>query len=260
MAGLKCLLENHGLHGDFVEIDGIRVHFVEKGMGSPLVLLHGFNSCLYTWRYNILQLSKHFRVIAIDLPGFGLSERPPMFSYSLTEFARLMDRYFEKMGLDRVWLMGHSFGGAVCQEFARRYKDRTDGIILAASSVPGKSVPSKKVLDNLLLFTYFDKGFITPEIIEFFRLIKTRPSCNLGESLRVESCSMGNSANGMKFKMPCLIVWGENDMILGPEIANEVKKLFFNARIHRIPECGHAPHEEKYFEFNEIVLRFLLGD
>lgn len=69
--------------GKYIYVDGIRIHYLEKGLGEPLLLVHGLGAYSYTWRYNIDALAQHYRVIAIDLKGFGLSDKPKGRGYSI---------------------------------------------------------------------------------------------------------------------------------------------------------------------------------
>ena len=217
------------------------------------MLVHGFGSCFYTWRRNIGPLSERFRVIAVDLPGFGFSERPEGFSYSLWGYVWFMKRLFETLDLTGVRLVGHSLGGTICLEFCRRYGPLVESLVLAATPIAGKVNISEKVLSNLLLYSYYDKSFLTDDLIQVFQLTnppKAESPAEMGKILAAER----DSAGLPKLSVPCLIVWGEEDLVLPSQRALDLQKQFRLATHKVMPRCGHAPHEEKSAEFNDLVL------
>lgn len=256
---LRNFLDMHGITGRFAEVDGIMTYAVEKGSKRSLVLVHGFASYSYTWRYTIGPLSKYFRVIAIDLPGFGLSERPQGFSYTLTGYVAFMKRLFETFNLDSVHLVGHSLGGTICLEFCRMYSQFVEAMVLAATPIAGKANFSKKSLSNLLLYSYYDKSFITDDLIQIFHW--TNPSHAQGPPDVREILSVKrHGAEQPRLSIPCLIIWGKEDWILPCETAFDLQEQFRHAEYKVISRCGHAPQEERYDEFNALVLQHFWGD
>ena len=244
----------------YINIDGMNIHVVESGSGEPLILLHGFDSCFYTWRYNISSLAEHFRVFAIDLPGFGFSDRPKEFSYTIRGFVRFLKRFADQMKLDKLQLIGHSLGGAICLEFSRRYEHLVEKMVLLSSTIPGETKVSENIMANLLLYTYYDKTFINSELLQMIKLVNSRKTSGaLRRALMSGDGAIDLSAGNPKLHIPCLIVWGEEDRIILKENAFDLQKSFKNAIIHTISGCGHAPHEEKNSEFNERVIDFLNG-
>ncbi len=95
----------------FIEIEGLNVHYRETGKGIPVVLLHGVASSLHTWRFWQPELAKHFRVISIDVPAFGLTGPFPDNLYSLKRYMKFFDELTEKLAIDSAYLVGNSFGG-----------------------------------------------------------------------------------------------------------------------------------------------------
>jgi pimeloyl-ACP methyl ester carboxylesterase len=95
------------------QTDGVRLYSVERGAGDPIVLLHGFGASSYFWRKIIPALSANNRVIAIDLKGFGRSDKPVDGRYAVTEQSKLVRAFLQERGLSNVTLVGHSLGGAV---------------------------------------------------------------------------------------------------------------------------------------------------
>src|SRR5687767_12391571 len=96
----------------FAEIDGVQIHYQEKGTGTPLVLLHGFTSSAYSWKDVFEPLSQKYRVIAVDLKGFGFSDKPDG-DYARRAQAELIAHLLDYLKIERAWLCGNSMGGEV---------------------------------------------------------------------------------------------------------------------------------------------------
>ena len=252
-ARLQRYLARFGLGSDFVEVNGAQIHHVCFGQGEPLVLVHGFGSFLYTWRHNIVALASRYQVFAIDLPGFGLSTEPAGFVKGLTNFADFLASFFKNMNIDQAPIIGHSFGGAVCLDLCRRRPNLVRTMVLVASSVPGEVISSSKVLQNLLLFKYFDKSPITPEVIEVIELMSKRE-----QPQDLQGMLMTTSFDSEEtLKVPTLIVWGESDLIIPVKTVFKIAKFLEAPQQHIFSNCGHAPHEERPEEFNDLTLGFL---
>ena len=104
--------------GRFIEIDGERIHFIERGAGRPVLLIHGLGGTLHHMRRPLMEgFGDGFRLVALDRPGSGYSTRAAGRDGRLSEQARLIARFIEELGLERPLLVGHSLGGAI----ARRY-------------------------------------------------------------------------------------------------------------------------------------------
>src|SRR5512139_1868849 len=101
----------HSEHSHFVSIEGIRLHFQEFGEPSapPMILLHGYTASLYVWKTVAPMLADAgFRVIAVDMPGFGYSEKPEWFDYSITSQANVIERFMDRLGIGRAVIVGSS--------------------------------------------------------------------------------------------------------------------------------------------------------
>lgn len=119
--------------GKFLDVDGNRIHYVEAGEGRPIVCLHGLGGQLHQFSGTIFdELSREFRVIALDRPGSGYSVRAPGASARLTEQARIVSRLITALRLDRPLLVGHSLGGAVALALAENHPDTIAGLALLA--------------------------------------------------------------------------------------------------------------------------------
>src|SRR6266850_3214706 len=107
----------HAEYSHFADIDGVRIHYQEKGTGTPLVLLHGFTSSTYSWKDVFEPLSQNFHVIAVDLKGFGFSGKPDG-DYSRRAQATLVAHLLDHLKIVKGWLCGNSMGGEIALNLA----------------------------------------------------------------------------------------------------------------------------------------------
>ena len=124
-----------GLLGEsrWVDVDGIKTHYLEAGDGRPLLLFHGLGASVATWRDNIGPLAEHFRVIAVDLPGHGDSDKPDI-DYDPWTLTRFVAGFIDKTGIERPAIVGNSVGGALGLMTALRYPNLVSGLVLASSA------------------------------------------------------------------------------------------------------------------------------
>jgi len=113
-----------------VSVEGINISYIEEGEGTPLVLVHGIPTSSFLWRDMIGKLSAHGRVIAPDLPGFGLSDAPPNGDYSISNYARLLGSFLEAISIQRATFICHDFGGPVTVTYALRNPDKYQRLVI----------------------------------------------------------------------------------------------------------------------------------
>jgi pimeloyl-ACP methyl ester carboxylesterase len=138
----------HPPRGRFLEIDGVRLHYLERGEGTPVVLLHGNGSMIEDWEISgVLDLAaEQYRVIAFDRPGFGYSARPRRRIWTAAAQAELLYQALKRLGVGRAILVGHSWGTLVALSLALEHPDQVRGLVL----VSGYYFPTSRV-DVLLL-------------------------------------------------------------------------------------------------------------
>lgn len=184
-------------YSHFADIDGVRVHYQEKGTGMPLVLIHGLNSSTYTWKDVFEPLAKNYRVIAVDLKGFGFSGKPDG-DYTRRAQATLVAHLLDYLKVEKAWLAGNSMGGEVVLNFALQNPQRVAGLILidsagvnvngsdslapAYSRVPfvgpvliALALTSDKLVRHGLEKSFYDRAKVTDErVAAYYRPLKTR--------------------------------------------------------------------------------------
>src|SRR6266550_1338993 len=132
----------------FAKLDGARIHYINYGKGrEALVLIHGWTSNLEFWRDQIPDLAKRNRVIALDLPGHGLSDKPQI-TYSMDLFARAVDAVLRDAHVDRTVLVGHSMGTPIARQFYRKYPQKTLAIVIVDG--PLRPFGDRKMMEGFI--------------------------------------------------------------------------------------------------------------
>jgi pimeloyl-ACP methyl ester carboxylesterase len=139
MEALKAKYTN--AESRFLELDGMQVHYRDEGQGYPIVLIHGTGASLHTWDAWTEDLKRHFRVIRMDLPAFGLTGPHPDRDYSLAQYVAFLDALAEKLNLSTFHLVGNSLGGSIAWLYAARHPEAVNKLILLD---PGGYHPGRK--------------------------------------------------------------------------------------------------------------------
>ena len=264
--------------GQNVEVDGVRLHYVEAGSGPPLLLLHGLNGSTFGFRLLMPCLATHFRTIALDLMGFGYSERPQHRDYSLGAQARLVAGFLDALGIAKASVLGHSLGGAVAMHLALEFPERVDRLILVSSasdSETRRGLRSSRLVRPLLpvvaAFTVqnqrfrrmslrsacYDPAFITPEIIEgYMAPTRVRGHLRALGSLMVDR-RKDPPLDPAAISQPALIIWGAADHWLPASHGERLQALIPNSRMTVIDRAGHLVLEEQPEESARVLIDFL---
>jgi pimeloyl-ACP methyl ester carboxylesterase len=251
----------------FATLDGARIHYVNYGKGSEaLILIHGWTMNVDNWREQVAEFAKRNRVIAIDLPGHGQSDKPQL-AYSMDHFARAVDAVMRDAKVERAVLVGHSMGTPVARQFYRKYPKKTLAIVVVDG--PLRPFADKATMDRML------EGFRSPnykEAVGQMLAALMGPNLSAEAQQRIKG-SAGNTlqhvAVGAMEGMADASIWGE-DKINVPVLAIMAKGPLFPANIEELYSTlvpirqfhiwegvGHFIMMEKPAQFNEAVLAFL---
>jgi len=241
-----------GVHNSYVTIDGIRMHYLVAGPenGKPVVLVHGLGGRAEDWRNLAPRLARAgYRVYMPDLPGFGRSERPANFSYSVRDQARIVIAFMDAMHLDRVDLGGWSMGGWIVQLVAAEIPARIQRLMLFDSAglhiipdwdtrlfTPSNATELAKLDALLMPHSPNVPGFVARDIL--------RVSHQDGWVMRHAMAAMltGQDATDAllpTLNMPVLLVWGELDRITPFTQGQTMLKLLPHAELYGVAGCGH---------------------
>lgn len=269
----------------YMNVGGINTRYWSIGnQGSPIILIHGFGGSVDIWQNNVLGLSKNHRVYALDIVGFGRSDKPSD-GYSPSFLLNHLNEFVTAMKVGKVTLVGHSMGGGLALMYTLAYPKKVDKLVLADSAGLGDKVifslrlmslpilgelisrPSRKttylffkpaVLNSTIL-----KGAFTDLYYELFSLPGAqrailevlRSMCNIfGPRKDLLQSTMSNLH---KVTAPTLIVWGKQDAVLPVDQAHFAKERIPNSQLYIFDQCGHMSNFEKPEEFNRVVLEFL---
>ena len=251
----------------FATLDGARIHYVNYGKGDEaLVLIHGWTMNADNWRDQIPDLTKRSRVIAVDLPGHGQSDKPQV-SYSMDYFARAVDAVMRDAKVKRAVLVGHSMGTPVARQFYRKYPEKTLAIVIVDGVL--RPLGDKAMMDRMIA------GFRGPnykEVIVQMLTAMKGPSLSAEAMGRITTSSFNTPQNVIVSAMEGMAdpaIWGE-DKINVPVLAIMAKNPFYPPNIEEISRSlapnmdfrmwdsvGHFVMMEKPKEFNEAVIGFL---
>ncbi len=270
-------------YGEYITINGIKIHYLVRGSGTPVLLLHGFGEFLETWAFNIPPLSRDYRVYAIDLPGHGRSDKPDT-AYTLdfsTEYAAAIVKAF---GIRNAILMGHSLGGTIGLNVALNFPGVVSKLVLVDSAGLSSRMPlayrlsSRPVLGRILMSLtmrpalrrglerlFYNPRLISHEMIDIALANSHRPGARkvllniLRNNVSFRGLRSEVVMNGKlpQVKVPTLFVHGAQDTIFPLQYVREAFGLVPGARVKIFDQCGHCPHIERAVEFNETVREFL---
>jgi pimeloyl-ACP methyl ester carboxylesterase len=274
-----------GVNGRYLDIDGVSMYVEEENPESPaetIVFIHGLGGSTFSWRHNVSFFAdRGYRVIGLDMKGFGLSHKDFPSDYSHRSQAQLLARVLDEMGVERAYLAGHSLGGSVMLHFAYMHPEKVKGLVSVAGAVsirersfhPGALLrfpPFKRAAEVFLtrytnrervraiLESACQKDIITEEVLDgYYNRIVTG---HWWGSLLAMTRDMNRNAITFEledFAFPTLVIWGENDTWIGRVSIDRWRERIPSAGFHVMPGVGHLPMEEDPDSFNSTVLAFL---
>jgi len=254
-------------YSHFADVDGVRLHYQEKGAGAPLVLLHGFTSSTYSWKDVFESLSTNFRVIAVDLKGFGFSGKPDG-DYTRRGQALLVARLLDHLKVEKAWFCGNSMGGEVSINLALANPSRVAGLILIDSAgvavagggslAPGYlqvpvigrvlmalALTSDKLVRQGLETSFYDDTKVTAERVAYYhRPLKTRGGQLAALRARTQWSQFPVESELGKINAPTLIIWGAEDELIPLDAGRKMNMLIKGSELVTFEKCGHLPQEE----------------
>lgn len=252
-----------GLEAKSIAVNGFQIHYLEGGTGEPLLMIHGFGANKDNWTRIGRYLTPHYRVIALDLPGFGDSSKPVEAGYRYADQLPRIQAFAEALGLKQYHVAGNSMGGYFAAGLARHYPNSVQSAWLLAPArvdgaepsemgrriAAGEPVPllaqTPAEFDQIIDFVFADPpylpGFYRGVLAE--RAIAAYPlNRRIFGQIHKESPALESEVAGLR--TPMLISWGELDRVLHVSGAEVLDKLLPNAEVIRMPEVGHLPMVE----------------
>jgi len=278
----------HGLPAShtFEPSPGVRVHYTDEGprTGRTLVLVHGFAASVHAWRPWVERLSGRYRLIAIDLPGHGLTETPAGYRATLEGNAQLVDALARHLRLERFILAGNSMGGAVSLSYAMAHPDKLDGLVLVcAAGWPGegerggppgafallgndfgrfilKLVDPKLVVPDGLRAAYHDRAMVTDAVIDrYVDLALGEGHRDVLLTQRSQPVPPWTPETFRRITTPTLVMVGEKDALIPPANSRALAEAIPGAYLVSYPEGGHLPMEQLPDETARHLEAFIRG-
>lgn len=266
-----------------LELPAGDVHVERAGdKGSPVLLIHGFGSSTWAWRLIQPALANEHRTLAIDLWGFGLSDRPTATEhYTRGGQVELVLDVMAELGYEQAHIVAHSYGGAIAMALAHDHPEKVLSLTLLASAPPEYPIERRKLFAAFkpAVFTYlrgiglresnvrrvlgkmyYDPSILDQELIDAYR-----------ERLRIEGATdayyrmtrpLARERHQPRIRYdelepPMLVIWGENDAVVSVDDGRSAAGQIERARFEVIEQCGHVPMEEKPERVLALLLPYL---
>jgi pimeloyl-ACP methyl ester carboxylesterase len=262
-----------------LDVDGLKVHYKETGpQAAPaLLLMHGFGSSLQAWDDWSLKLEQKYRVIRLDLPGFGLTGASPANDYSEEKDLAILTHFADKLGLEKFSIIGHSMGGKMAWTLAATQPERVQALVLMAPDgfpeakdigTKPYEVPAVMGLIKYFLPKYLVRKSIEPAFAEADALSDARvnryydmlraPGVRAAILERSNQTIYTDPVPRLKaIKAPTLLIWGEQDQMIPSTNAKSYASVLSNSTTVLVPKLGHLLQEEQPEKGLTAVMQFL---
>jgi pimeloyl-ACP methyl ester carboxylesterase len=226
--------------------------------GTVVVCLHGSGADGIVWSYQLSRLSSQYRVIVPDLPGHGRSEGQPLDSpYA---YALWLEDFCLALNISSFFIMGHSFGGAIAQEYTRRYPRKIKGMVLVGTGMRFVLSRAYRELCERAAPSNVDITVVSEILPESFKkgyeLLLGQSNAALHADL-FAAARFDSSEWVESLDVPALVIWGSRDEITPRELPEELARRLPTARFHIIQGAGHVVMVDARNEFNTIVADFI---
>jgi pimeloyl-ACP methyl ester carboxylesterase len=270
-----------GSRDAYVQVPGIRLRVRDSGPreAPAVLLLHGFGASLETWEGWAAGLADRFRVVRVDLPGFGLTGPDPTGDYSDTRSVAVLAALLDALGIARASLVGNSLGGRIAWRFATAHPDRVERLVLVApdgfeskgfeyGKAPDvgialrlmRHVLPRPLVRMSLAPAYGDPSVLTDALLDRYRDLMRAPGVRAAMIARLEQSILEDPRPALaRIGAPTLLVWGTKDAMIPVANAQDYRRAMPDARLVEFPALGHVPHEEAPAESLPPVRRFLEG-
>jgi len=266
----------------YITVENVKIHYLIAGTGDPILFIHGFPTSSYLWRNIMDEISEQHQVIAIDLPGYGKSDKRIEDSFSFRYYNRILNAFLKELKIEKITLGLHDLGGPLGLYWMAQHMEKVNRLILfntlvysnfswgvklfgLASFTPGirNLLTSPGGIKKTLQIGLYKKDNLTEEAVKNYQAPfsdKTSRKVLLKTVQRLSPKGFKEIEDKLHtFKGPIQIIYGENDKIL-PRVSQTMKRVKKNlpqATIHSIPNCGHFLQEEVPKQISDTILTFM---
>jgi pimeloyl-ACP methyl ester carboxylesterase len=252
----------------YVTALGVNLHYQDTGPSKnaiPIVFLHGFGASLQTWEIWAQALSEDYRVISVDLPGFGLTGEDPSGIYTDQRSVEVLEAFLKELKIAKVVLVGNSMGGKFAWQFAARYPNQVSKLVLISpdgyashgikygkkSEVPKiaelyRYFFSKTFLAMNLEPAYANPNTLNDALVNRYYDLMLAPGVRGAILARMQQTVLQDPVPYLaSIQIPTLLLWGEKDAFIPISNSNDYLKVMPNAKRVSLPNIGHLPQEEQ---------------
>jgi pimeloyl-ACP methyl ester carboxylesterase len=267
----------------FIQVAGVRLHIRDTGPrdGPAVLLIHGFGSSLHTWEAWASLLENRFRVVALDLPGFGLTGPDPTGDYSDERSVAVLVALLDRLGIGQAAVVGSSMGGRIAWRFAAAEPARVSKLVLMAPDgfasfgreygrTPERLpwlmrllpyTAPKSLLERTMRNAYAVPGTLTDAVVERYQAMLLAPGVRRAILDRVLQTRLLQPEPILAtIRAPVLLLWGERDGAVPATHAADYERALPDARIVILPGIGHVPMEEAPEASAQALRAFLDGE
>lgn len=265
----------------FIDVDNLRLHYLECGAGEPVLLLHGWPTSSFLWRNVMVHIAQHNRVIALDLPGFGHSDKPLDASYSFRFYSRVLDGFLQALDIQNLGLVVHDLGGPIGLYWSCHHKDRVTKLALLNTVVyPQFSwavvaflvacrlpllrswLTSPWGLKKAMQIGIYHADRVTSEVVEGVQA----PFPTVPARRALLKAAIGLHPKGLQeiqqilptFQIPVRVIYGTHDRIL-PDVAKTMRRVqrdLPHAQVTALEHCGHFLQEDNPDHVGQLLANF----
>ena len=256
-----------------------QLRVIDRGAGEPLLLVHGYGASTASYAPLLAELSTTFRVLAVDLPGFGRSDRRAG-DYSTAALADLLARILDEKQIPAAHVVGHSFGGAVVMAFAQRHPQRLRRLVVISgflyddqklplmrwSRLPGLGellygLFYRQGIGERMYLNFHDPRFVTEEVVSEVRRSMDREGALAAALATARGMRFAEAEGGYpKVGAETLVLWGAEDRVARLPFAVRLARELPRGRLQLLPACGHLPMWECRGATLDALRHFLVGE
>jgi pimeloyl-ACP methyl ester carboxylesterase len=237
--------------------------YAEAGEGTPIIVLHGLMGALSNFDETFHHFSKKgYQVFIPELPLYSL----PLLKTNVKNMAKFLHEFMEHKNINKAILVGNSLGGHIGLYFTKHYPEKVNALVLTGSSglyekTMGDSFPKRGNYDYILEKTqavFYDPAIATKELVDdVFKIVNDRSSVIRTLSIAKSAIRHNMAPDIPSMAQPTCIIWGKQDTVTPPEVAEDFHKLLPDSDLFWIDKCGHAAMMETPEEFNAILEKWL---
>ena len=264
---------------EFMEVDDTRIRYMDVGDadGPAVVLLHGFNATMNTWDPVVSALAENHRVLALDLRGFGYSDRPEDADYSPQGQAEMVYEFLDERGVEQTAVVAHSWGSSVALQMALKQPERVTRLGLYSAWVYEEQLPTmfywaradgvgealfalfyRERPDDKMSEAFYDSSILTQEFVDEVEESLHQPGALAGalEAVRGQRFEEFEHRYS-EIEQPTLLLWGREDAVTRLSAGERLSTELPNADLVVYPRCGHFPMIEAVSASNRRLVEFL---